>query len=107
MNACPHPSIPTLARPHIAAGHKNEYLIVFEESIHVPDPRVKVNDLAGQRDSTRIKPASHGSIGRWRVEWGRVRRFQHLAGRVGPGRARRVSNLTGRVGSGRVGSAVF
>ena len=31
--------------------------------------------LAGRGDSTRMKPVSHGSIGRWRVGSGRVRRF--------------------------------
>ena len=37
--------------------------------------RVKINGLAGQGDPTRMKPVSHGSIGRWRVGSGRVRKF--------------------------------
>ena len=37
--------------------------------------RVKNNGLAGQGDPTRIKPVSHGSIGRWWVGSGRVRRL--------------------------------
>ena len=42
--------------------------------------RVKINGLAGQGDPTRMKPVSHGSIGRWRV-----------------GSGKDISNRTGRV----------
>ena len=43
-----------------------------------------------------MKPVSHGSIGRWRVGSGQVRRFE--ISRVGSGRVRRFS---GEVGSGQ------
>ena len=43
--------------------------------IHGSNPRVKINGLAGQGDSTRMKTVSHGSIGRWWVGSGRVRKF--------------------------------
>ena len=63
--------------------------------------RVKVNGLAGQGDSTRIKPASHGSIGRWWVGSRRVASGQEVSKARGSGRVGRFSNITGRVMSGQ------
>ena len=53
--------------------------------IHGSDFRVKIYGLAEQVQSTRMRPVSHESIGRWRVGSGRVRSrgFHNLAGRVG------------------------
>ena len=82
----------------------------------------------GLVDPTRMKPAPHGSLGVWRVEWGRVNRpsksrasgrvgsggFESLTGRVGSGQEVLQSRRSGRVGSrcleilvGRVGSAAL
>ena len=58
--------------------------------------RVKLNGLAGQVDPTRMKPVSHGSIGRWWVGSG-----QDVLKSCGSGRVKRFSNFTGRVGSDR------
>ena len=57
-------------------------------------------NATGQVDLTRMKPASRGSPGLWRVGSGRVGSggLQNLAGRVG---SIRFSNLAGRVGSGQ------
>ena len=72
--------------------------------------RVKRNGLAGQGDPTRTKPVSHGSIGRWRVGWGRVGSGDFQISRVGSGQqffksrsgrveSRGLQNLAARVGS--------
>ena len=42
--------------------------------------RVKINGLADQGDPTRMKPVSHGSIGRWRVGSGQVNIPQSFRG---------------------------
>ena len=61
--------------------------------------RVKINDLAGQGDPTRLKPVSRGSFGRWRVGSGQKVLKSRGSGRVGSG-----DFQISRVGSGRVGS---
>ena len=90
---------------------------MFAVSTHGPDPRVKhvgykINGLAGQGDPTRVKPVSHGSIGRWGIWSGQKVLESRGSGRVGSGdfqisrvRSGRVTslfNLTGRARSGKV-----
>ena len=75
MCECPHPSIPTTARLHIAAGHEHEYYNDFFKrrpmaQIYGSNLRVKIiNGLTGEGDPVRVIPVSPGSIGRtrWRV----------------------------------------
>ena len=99
--ACPHPSIPTTGRPHIAEGHKNELSAAFEVLTHVPDPRSRVKkiDLAGRSDPARMKPVSLGSIGMWRIGSGCVGSGDFQISRVGSGQQ---FFYISRVGSGRV-----
>ena len=85
--ACPHPSIPTIARPHIASG-----LRICESN-----PRVKINYLAGQSDPTHMKPASRVN----RKVAGRVGSGQGVFKSRGSGRVKCSSNFTGRVWSGQ------
>ena len=95
----------THARIHpysLQTGHRSQRGIVFEVSTHGSDPgveppRVKINGLACQGDPTRMKPVSHGSIGRWRVGLGQEILKSRGSGRVGP----RFFQLS-RVGAGRV-----
>ena len=64
-------------------------------------PRVKINGLAGRGDPTRMKPVSHGLIGRWRVGSGRLGSGDFYISRVGSGRVNSFLYLTGGVGSGQ------